>query len=641
MSLTDAELEAIQGMLGSDAAVIASGIGRLFVSNPAANSKRKDPRSCRRRFPGIRRGKWLQTDVAGGVLLVMDRFSQCFYLMVVDLERMATRLEYEIYLDMDYRSLTPQFHAFEMDDLVAGFFFSDEERAKAMLIKVKMLKPSSKGNAPVNLIQGQRTLKRMPKAKAKAAKAKAKAKTKAKADKGRLRQGTVTTVARAQGGSKTTLASNRGASWAAGGSEARAGDPAALSPGSPHVSPWRPDGTINFHLMPPGWKDLLKRAGFRRRDLADPSLVALIRTCLEEVGIATAPPPRDLSRKQLQQYYSPEDVAKYEAYQEELLAYEAQMDEYGKLKAEHEAMKREMGGLEAWAKEKARQKERQRKQQTQTHTLARKSKGKSNGKISLEVFEQGATLQRAKRNKVPPLPPPRRTAVSAAPRPPPQLPVSRPMLPFVPDFGEEGPTPESRDMSAVPPVPPSRHRSEAGKVLAGTPEEHDEEEDFAAAYDDYAAVNSDDMPPPPLYDEEFDELESDDDAVTSGYVYFDGKDEGDSDYDSGRESDRESDSIQLKQRFSLFRKSKGRGTRTEVTQRHSKVFANLIADAGANLKSARRSSLTLPDLEELAEATQDTLMASLKDKLTNRRNRVGFNDDDVDDDDDQDADADW
>lgn len=60
----------------------------------------------------------------------------------------AAAIEVELYQDIDYRQLSPRFHAFEAEWFVVGFAFASEAEAKKLLSKVKGLRPRADTTPP-------------------------------------------------------------------------------------------------------------------------------------------------------------------------------------------------------------------------------------------------------------------------------------------------------------------------------------------------------------------------------------------------------------------------------------------------------------------------------------------------------------
>ncbi|GBG28847.1 Neural Wiskott-Aldrich syndrome protein [Hondaea fermentalgiana] len=91
---------------------------------------------------------------------------------------------------------------------------------------------------------------------------------------------------------------------------------------------FNPDGTLKLENLPSSWLHLLTQAGFTDADLQDPSLSDLILSCLEDMGISTQAPPRDLAPADLQKAgASPAEIEQYQRYQADLEAYEASVRE--------------------------------------------------------------------------------------------------------------------------------------------------------------------------------------------------------------------------------------------------------------------------------------------------------------------------
>jgi hypothetical protein len=155
MSVSDATKTAISKKIGSTASVLASAVVRLYLASPNPKANRKDPNCILNTWRDLTDSAWKNTNIIGALVLVVDRVVDTYLLRIFDLDSLELRFEYELYEDIDYKELDKQFHAFEMDDCVAGLAFAMAEEAPKFLSKVNALKPSSKSNA-VDALKGNK-----------------------------------------------------------------------------------------------------------------------------------------------------------------------------------------------------------------------------------------------------------------------------------------------------------------------------------------------------------------------------------------------------------------------------------------------------------------------------------------------------
>jgi hypothetical protein len=140
MALTDSEAKRITGVLSKTCSMMGSGIVRLFLASPNPKADKKEQNSIFQSFPFLG-DAWADTQIQGACVLVVDRSRDAVLIQIYDIDTVARRFEYEMYYGMEYFSLNPQFHAFEMDDCVAGLCFSSKEVARKFLAKARSLVP--------------------------------------------------------------------------------------------------------------------------------------------------------------------------------------------------------------------------------------------------------------------------------------------------------------------------------------------------------------------------------------------------------------------------------------------------------------------------------------------------------------------
>ena len=295
MSLFANELAKVQEAMGGTSSIMASAVARLYLSSPDPKQKsKKKEDSVLLSFPDVRSDQWLYTQVMGALVLSIDRSQQgSFFFQIYDLETYEMRYEYELYEDIAFNRLDPQFMAFEMEDCVAGFSFADKAGATKFYSKVRALRPTSTDDAVSGLRKGNKGFGGFGGSK----------KRKAAKKKGAIKVGNVMNVVH-----------------------------------NAHVG-LNSDGSFDLNNISPEWKQLFRQAGIKKKDLANPEVAnAIIQTiaetaaaeAYEEVPIEDVPPaPAESSeRDELAKVYTAQQLAEYDAYQEEMRQYEADMAAY-------------------------------------------------------------------------------------------------------------------------------------------------------------------------------------------------------------------------------------------------------------------------------------------------------------------------
>lgn len=311
MSLSNADRTRLQGLLGTTASIVASTVAQLHLSSPDPRANPRDPDSVLRTFPQLSEQEWKNTNVVGALVFVIDRAIDTFVFQIYDLVTDELRFEYELYYDIVYAELGKQFHSFEMEDCVAGFCFADAGEAQNFFSKVKALRPSSKSTDPVNIM---RAGKQMPASRAKSVKKK--------------------------GGMFGWLG---GGSKKGGRNSTRSPDiqigPVMRVVHNAHVGV-NAAGEFDLDNLSPEWKNLFRRAGVKKKDLEDPEQAAAIFAVVAEQQAVVAeqqavkeleaelPAYTAYKTEELEQYYTEEQLAQYEAYQRELEEYNQALAAY-------------------------------------------------------------------------------------------------------------------------------------------------------------------------------------------------------------------------------------------------------------------------------------------------------------------------
>jgi len=326
MALTEKELQQLTKCIAPTTSIMASGIGRLFLSSPNPRANRKDPSSIFASFPYLANDVWSDTLVQGAVLLVIDRVQDAVLLQIWDLDGFQRRFEYELYYDLEYLSLDPNFHAFEMEDCVAGLCFSSKEAAKKFATKVRALRPDSsqmvaatqqKKRGLFGGVIGQ--------------------------DKMEI-SGVINVVHQQHVGMKN-------------------------------------DGTFDMNALSPEWRQFFKAAGVKKSDLTNPEMARAVMQSIQISGfsLAAAPgkyvqashvppvasrpvvattakkepapkPEPQYTKKDLEKHYSVEQVEALERYKRELEEFERAKKQYEDDLAEYERQV----ALETWEQDNTR-----------------------------------------------------------------------------------------------------------------------------------------------------------------------------------------------------------------------------------------------------------------------------------------------
>lgn len=154
MSVTADEIKKINKLLNDTSSVMVSGVARLYLASPNLHNPKLNETLLR--FPNLNSNTWTRVPVQGAAVIVVDRSTGQVLLQIYDLYgEIKKRFEYELYYNMEYVSLDPGFHAFEMDDCVAGLSFSSSEVGRKFYLKAVTLVPKPEDDAPASQVQAR------------------------------------------------------------------------------------------------------------------------------------------------------------------------------------------------------------------------------------------------------------------------------------------------------------------------------------------------------------------------------------------------------------------------------------------------------------------------------------------------------
>uniref|UniRef100_A0A7S3UYB7 WH1 domain-containing protein n=1 Tax=Aplanochytrium stocchinoi TaxID=215587 RepID=A0A7S3UYB7_9STRA len=104
---------------------------------------------------------------------------------------------------------------------------------------------------------------------------------------------------------------------------------------------------FDMNNLSPEWKQLLRNAGIRKKDLHHPEVQQLILSVMEEQGYSTHAPPQ-ISMQEASQVYDAEAYQAYEEYQREVQQYEEELDRYHQELAEYSEWEVQQDALSRW-----------------------------------------------------------------------------------------------------------------------------------------------------------------------------------------------------------------------------------------------------------------------------------------------------
>jgi len=355
-SLTDAQRSTIAKKVGAKASVLSSAVVKLYLASPNPKANRKDPNCILNTWRDLTDSSWKNTHIMGGLVLVVDRQLDTYLLRIFDLDTYELRFEYELYEDIDYKELDKQFHAFEMDDCVAGLAFALAEEAPRFLSKVNAIKPTAKSNA-VDALKGKKKEKSGG-AGLFGRKKKPTAPTKP------MQVSAVTNVVHTQ-----------------------------------HIG-INADGTFDLNNISPEWKALFRQAGIKKKDLTNPETAkAIAETIAATTGMrvvqtpAMVPQMTDDDMKTAG--FTTDQIREYDEYQAALAKYEADL-------AAYEA---EQGALAAWERDNAaflaeqakKEEEERKKREAEERKAARAPPAQPPRKPNAAASAEGGAVPPARR----------------------------------------------------------------------------------------------------------------------------------------------------------------------------------------------------------------------------------------------------
>jgi len=274
MDLSSEELKVISSLLSSTQSISACGIAQLYLASLSPDAAKSSQlgevygevspeTKLVNQFPALANepNSWVNTKVAGAVLLVVDRELETFLLMIVDLRDYVLRFQFEVYYDMKYESLSPTLYVFELEHCIAGFNFNDEHIAKNFGARVQKYIPHLKGRS----------------------------------------WSTESSQSTSSGSGKPHWKRTKDflfSRWSSGSGERRSRSLTEEKPGvdeSAHENVKRkahmsmsPDGTFDVKHISKEWKLIFRKAGIRKRELMeDPNMSEVIHDVIANTGLIT------------------------------------------------------------------------------------------------------------------------------------------------------------------------------------------------------------------------------------------------------------------------------------------------------------------------------------------------------------------
>lgn len=308
MSLSKQELAELGRNVGPHRTIVGGAIGQLFLSSPSKDILAGKHSPIVNQFPDILQCKdgWVYTRVAGAVVFVVDRDMDTCLIQIYDVVGHVLRFQFETYLNLEYLELEPTFHAFELDDCVAGINFANGEEAKRFYYKVIGLLPRSKHGAkvkseclkpspgmapaPKQTSRSMRTRKtREPSERKGSSRTLSSFFTKRSSNKSHksknMEQQTPQKPTKSQPSFKASTVPIRAAP-ASNHEEPRQISHVTSIVRNIHVGV-NQDGSLDFTNISPEWRTLFQQAGLTSQDLADPKMKARIREAVKCAGLET------------------------------------------------------------------------------------------------------------------------------------------------------------------------------------------------------------------------------------------------------------------------------------------------------------------------------------------------------------------
>ena len=277
-------------------------MAKMFLSSPDPRKagKRPVPGSFLASFPQLSNGRWTDSGLAGGLLLIEDPARECYTFQLVNLDTMRPSFQYELYFNMDFLDLGGNMYAFEVDDCVLGFLFADEEQGRRFYETVYQYIPANKSK------RGKQKKQKAP---------------------------------RSPAPFKNILKNIR--------PKAPISAPQAVQ--QMNQMKLNEDGSLDMQTVPKEWRMTLKQAGYRPKDLRDPKLVQSMLNIIEEQDMAQTLKEQN---PQLQGMRTEEILNNYELPErEQFREYAAREEELKAQQLEYEAYEAEQRGLEKWENE--------------------------------------------------------------------------------------------------------------------------------------------------------------------------------------------------------------------------------------------------------------------------------------------------
>lgn len=87
--------------------------------------------------------EWCETNVIGGLSVIVDRGRQTKIIRIFDLENFECLFEEELHTALNYTVALPHFHTFETTDVIVGMHFCDDNDANTFKSKIQAFMPKA------------------------------------------------------------------------------------------------------------------------------------------------------------------------------------------------------------------------------------------------------------------------------------------------------------------------------------------------------------------------------------------------------------------------------------------------------------------------------------------------------------------
>lgn len=332
MALSSEEIDKFYARVKPNA-LLAGAIVKVYLSSPDPSKKYQAPEhgSFLHAFPSLSSHAWTDSGLFGALLLVMDPSTNAVTFEIWNMKTMNICFAYELYLDFTSDRLSPDFYAFEIDDCVMGFSFSDKREATSFFNKVETVT-----SATHNIVGSKKKFfGASPKIQKNSSKQGSKVSQIGSQNESQIGLSQVGRKASRNNGSFFQF-------WKKKDKSPEFSMPFAVQK-NVNIA-LKADGTFDIANMPLEWKKTFKEAGIRKKDLRNPNTASTIFSALQTQEMLMTykeqPEYANMHDKELEKFLS--------AQQDEYDQYLSQYKDYEYEKSAYDQYNRQVSSLTKW-----------------------------------------------------------------------------------------------------------------------------------------------------------------------------------------------------------------------------------------------------------------------------------------------------